>query len=67
MYVPQSFHMSVRWPVLISLWQTDVSILTVHGTVCKQVFSHDRCNISFQLIKANDTFLSSLKKSDVGA
>ena len=53
--------------MLISLWQTVVAILTVHATVCKQDFSRDRCNISFQLIKANDTFLSSLKKSDVGA
>ena len=46
---------------------TVVVILTSHATVCKQALSHDRCNISFQLIKANYTFLSSLKKSDARA
>ena len=46
---------------------TVVAILTVHATVCKQALSHDRCNISFQLFNANDTFLNSLKKRDVGA
>ena len=45
---------------------TVVAILTVHATVCKQALSHDRCYISFQLFNANDRFLNSLKKSDVG-
>ena len=57
------------WRRLFSFRKRSLSFLTVDATNGNQAFCHDRCNkfSGLRYNKANDTFFSSLRKSDVEA
>ena len=59
----------MEWRRPFPFRKRSLSLLTVDAFNGNQAFCHDRCNIFSELRynKANDTFFSSLRKSDVEA
>ena len=71
MWQPKTRGDSPIWPrrILFVFRKRSLPFLTVDATLGNQAFSHDGCNIfpGLSYNKTNNTFLNSLRKSEVEA